>query len=33
MPGTRYIEDIEEEKNLHSQANPDAHTTNIITTQ
>ena len=27
------IEDIEEEKNLHFQANPDAHTTNSITTQ
>ena len=27
------IEDIDEEKNLHFQANPDAHTTNSITTQ
>ena len=27
------IEDIKEEKNLHSSANPDAHTTNSITTQ
>ena len=26
-------EDIEEEKNLHFQANPDAHTTNSIRTQ
>ena len=27
------IEEIDEEKNLHFQANPDAHTTNNITTQ
>ena len=26
------IEDIEDEINLHSRANPDAHTTNSITT-
>ena len=27
------IEDIEEEKNLHFKANPDAHTTSSITTK
>ena len=27
------IEDIEKEKNLHFQANPDTHTANSITTQ
>ena len=27
------IEDVEDDKNLHSQVKPDAHTTNSITTQ